>query len=250
MMLAAAGVAAASAGAEAQSGDGYLLQEPRLYLQVRGGFNTLLGPRNEFSDADLFGFTRNRFTIGEQDFNTPGLGLDVGLRLSPRLHLVGSLAAGDTDFISEDRDFEEDLGNGAFAPINQTNYFYQRSIDFWARYYLIPPGRRVGRFAWIPNRVAPFVGAGVGFTTYEFNQFGDFVDEGTLEIFSSDLTTTGTAVSLLAAAGLQVNVASRVYLTGDVRYRRGSAGVGGDFVGFDDVDLSGFQWNAGIGVFF
>ncbi len=57
--------------------------------------------------------------------------------------------------------------------------------------YLADPGRSIGRFAWIPNRFAPYVGAGGGAMWYRFRQEGDFIDFDTLKVFPDTFDSDG-----------------------------------------------------------
>ena len=47
-------------------------------------------------------------------------------------------------------------------PIQQTTTFHRVPLTAALKMYLGDPGRSIGRYAWIPNRVAPYVGAGGG----------------------------------------------------------------------------------------
>jgi opacity protein-like surface antigen len=235
-----------AAPAEAQLGRGFRYDEPRTFLQLRGGYSALTGPRAQSGPRDLFGFTRGLLTIGGGDFDAPALGADVALRISSRWQIVGSVDLQESAFGSEYRDWVDQRGR----PILQENSLARRNVDVWARYLLRSPGERLSRFSWIPNRLVPFVGAGVGATRYRFEQDGSFVNFATLDVFRSTLASSGTTLSFMAAAGLHYNFASRTYLIGDVRYRYARAGVEGDFQGFDDLDLSGVQVSVGFGINF
>jgi hypothetical protein len=108
----------------------------------------------------------------------------------------------------------------------------------------------VGSLAWIPAKIAPYVGAEAGWIFHDFHQEGEFVDYETLDIFEDHFHNEGTAPTVQALAGLDVSLNNRVMLTTEARYGWGSDELGLDFVGFESLDLSGFQVTAGFTVRF
>jgi len=241
-----AALLSAPAALEAQGGDGFLFREPRVGVGVRLGYGAPIGPRTAGGDTDIFGFTQDILTIGEGDYDALVFGGEVSLQLSSRIDLLLDLSSEASEVTSEFRDWvdQDDL------PIQQTTEFIRRPINLSARYFLWERGRRVSQFAWVPRDWVPYVGAGAGMTWYRFRQEGEFVDFDTLEIFSDRLTSTGRAFTGQVLAGLQYTLAPNFVMTGEGRYRFGSGEMDGQFVGFDDIDLSGLQLTVGLGVRF
>ena len=114
------------------------------------------------------------------------------------------------------------------------------------RQYLTSRGRSVGDLAWIPSRLAPYVGAAGGAMWYRFRQNGDFVDFNTNDVFNGTLNTSGWAPAASGAAGLDVTLTPRFALTGQGKYLWARARPGGDFSGFNQIDLSGFSTTVGL----
>ena len=85
---------------------------------------------------------------------------------------------------------------------------------------------------------------------HEFSQVGDFIDFDTLDVFSDSVSTSSASPVGDVRAGVDVNLTPRVFVTGEFRYRFGSGPTGDDYIGFDDLDLSGFLTLFGIGVRF
>jgi hypothetical protein len=52
------------------------------------------------------------------------------------------------------------------------------------------------------------------------------------------------------AAGLDYSLGPRWLVNGEARYSWASANMGRDFVGFDDIDLTGFRASVGVSVRF
>lgn len=236
----------AAAPAAAQGGDGYLFKEPRVSFGLRLGYEAMMGPRSTGGSQDIFGFTQDLLTIGEADHDALVLGAEFAVRLSPRLDLLVDISQARSEIGSEFRDWVDSND----LPIQQTTTFIRRPANVSLRYFLADRGRRVSQFAWIPREWVPYVGAGAGLTFYEFEQRGDFVDFDNLDIFFDRLDTSGRALTGHVLAGIQYSIAPQFVLTGEGRYRFGSGELRDDFVGFDNMDLSGLHLTVGLGVRF
>lgn len=242
----AAGVLAAPAALEGQGGDGFLFREPRVGVGLRLGYGAPLGPRLAGGDTDIFGFTQELLTINEGDHDAFAFGGEVSLRLSSRVDLVLDFSNEQSEIVSEFRDWvdQDDL------PIQQTTTFIRRPLNLSARYFFWDRGRTVSQFAWVPRNWVPYVGAGAGVTWYKFEQDGEFVDFETFEIFADRLNSKGRGFTGQLLAGLQYTIVPNFVLTGEGRYRFGSGEMDGQFVGFDDINLSGLQFTVGLGARF
>jgi len=117
-----------------------------------------------------------------------------------------------------------------------------------ARFYLIPKGEALGSHAWVASRLAPYVGAGGGATWYKLLQTGEFVDEETLAIFGDDFVSSGWSPVFLAYGGLEINISKWLFADFQVRYSWADADLGGDFRGFEPIDLAGLRATGGFHV--
>ncbi len=221
-------------------GDGYLFRAPRIQLGLRLGF------AGAQAGSDLFDFTTEELTVDRGDFGGGLVGADLAFRTSERFDLVLSFASASSTTRSEFRDWvgEDDL------PIEQQTTFTRRPFTVSGRYYFKDRGRSVSRFAWIPNSVTPFVVAGTGVMWYEFSQDGDFVDFDDLGIFNTRFQSDGWGIMGLGGAGVEVSISPRAVVQLEGRYEFASGELSQDFVGFDDIDLSGFQVSVGLGLRF
>jgi len=131
-------------------------------------------------------------------------------------------------------------------PIEQTTTFERVPLMANVRLYLSPPGRSVGRLAWIPNKVVPFVGAGGGTMRYRFNQVGDFVDFNTSNVFPSEFNSEGWTPAWQGMGGVDVTITPLLALRGEGRYVWAKAPLSRDFSGFNRIDLSGVQGTLGL----
>jgi opacity protein-like surface antigen len=242
--LALAMLVAASGPLVAQ--DGFLFQEPRVTLAFRVGYDAPLGPRIGSGDEDIFGFTQELLTISKMDHDALSLGGEMGVRVTDRFDVVFDIYHASSEVYSEFRDWV-DLDD---LPIEQTTRYRRTSFALSGRYFLTDRGVPVGRFAWVPRSWAPYVGAGAGALNYEFRQDGDFVDFETLDIFSDRLKSGGTTFMAQGMAGIQYAIDPNWIITGEARYRWAKSRLSSDFVGFDDIDLTGLQATIGVGVRF
>jgi hypothetical protein len=223
-----------------QGGEGYLFRQPRVAISVRAGMSL---PR---ASSDLFTFTTEQLTVEKSDFRAPVIEGRVAVRLSDRVDVMFTAGGGTSNTRSEMREWVGTDG----LPIEQTTTFRTAHVTFGAKAYLMDRGRTVGRFAWIPSKFAPYVGAEGGWIIHEFRQEGEFVDFETLDIFEDDFVSDGSAPTVQAVAGLDMTINNRVMLTTEARYGWARDELGQDFVDFDRLDLAGFQITAGFTVRF
>ena len=221
----------------AQDDPGFLLGTPKASLGLRIGYSI---PR---ANSEVFTFTEEQLTVDQADFGGLSIIGDIGIRTSERLDILLSLGYSISETRSEFRDWEDEAG----LPIEQVTQFSMVPFTVSAKAYLRDRGRSIGRFAWIPERWSPFVGVGGGFLWYSFEQYGEFVDFETLDIFTDNFSSDGTAPTIHALAGFDVSATSNLVFTLEGRYGWASSPLDADFVGFDDIDLNGFQATAGIG---
>ena len=233
-------VAAAPTGAAAQigRGDGFLFREPLSTLTVSGG---LAMPS---ARSDLFTYTTSQLTLDRADFGAGAFAVDLAFAVTERTDVVIGISPSSSRTASEFRDWVDNNDQ----PIEQVTSLARAPFTVSARYHLAPRGRRVGTIAWIPARVVPFVGAGVGLMKYRFEQDGDFIDTETLNVFSDRLRASGWAWVGQIGAGAQVTLTPRLMLSGEMRYLRGSADAerpNRDYVGYR-LDLSGITTLVGF----
>lgn len=227
-------------GATAQSGDGYLLKKPRVTVKFESGYAF------QQTNSDIFDFVIEEHTLEGSDFNAPYFGAELGIRMSERLDLTVSVGFQESSQQSEFRDWvdQDDL------PITQVTGLSQVPASIGVKFYPLPRGRSIGRLAWVPRTVSPFFGGSVGLVAYDFEQFGDFIDYDTFDIFYDDFYSEGQAFLARASAGLNISVGPQFLFSVEGRYNWAHANMDGDYFGFDPIDLDGFQLIGGLAVRF
>ncbi len=235
--VALAQFAAVPAARAQDSGDGFLFFPPSGSWTLRGGYAM---PN---AGSDIFSFTRNNFTINRGDFSTFDVGGDLAFTLSPRFDLVFDISYSGMSKGSEYRNFVDNNQQ----PIQQTTSFQRTPITVNARYYLTERGRQIGHYAWVPNRIVPYVGAGVGVMYYDFEQKGDFIAaDSTMSVYSDAFRSRGWTPTAQVLAGAEWELGPRWSLRTEARYLAGSAALSSDFVGFHRIDLSGMTSSVGF----
>ncbi len=250
VLIALAVLVASVPGARAQSAptpvitpsapSDFMLGRPRGFVSVDGGFL--------FASAgsDLYDFLTEQLTLERKNFNTPIVGGRIGVAISPRLEVAVLYENAKSQTASEYRDFIDNAG----LPITQTTMRQDHQIAATVRWSLLPSGRRISRFAWVPRAVTPFVGAGAGAIKYQFEQYGSFVDFQTLRVFNDTFRSKGWAPSAHVLAGADLRVYRRLYVTGEARYTWSSAPLSADFVDFEPIDLAGARLGASLKLVF
>jgi hypothetical protein len=224
---------------QAQSaGSGYLFGAPDVRFSLRAGY------AHANAKSDLFDFVIDNLTLDRSSFSGPSMGGDLSVTVAPRLDLTFSADYSAAVRTSEDRRYSEGANN---LPIEQTTSFRRVPLSANAIFYLTPRGRAVGKLAWIPNRVVPWVGAGGGTMWYRFQQEGDFVDYQTLNIFPAKLESSGWAPMVQGLGGVDITLTPRFALTLDGRYMWAKGNLSSDFRSFEEkIDLSGITGSIGF----
>lgn len=236
-LVAVVGSIASAAPLSAQGGDGYLFRQPKITLKFETGYSV------QAATGDYLDHTRERYSVGWRDFDAPYIGGEVAFRATERWDVSFGVGLTDASVDSEDMVYygTDDL------PIEQVNELRIIPVTIGAKYYLNDRGRRVSRFAWVPNRLAPYVGASVGFAAYRFQQWGDFVNESTLEIYVDRLTSEGEGALARVLGGAMLSLGKQFELSGEARYTFAEAEMSRiDFSRYGPIGLGGFQAVIGI----
>jgi hypothetical protein len=223
------------------SGDGFLFHQPHVALTLRGGWD------GAAAKGDIFSFATSELSLGRNDFSAPFVGLDVAIALQPRLDLTLSSSYSGANEKSDFRHWAEGPDN---LPIEQTTEFQRVPLAAGVRAYLMPRGRSVGEFVWIPARFSPYVGAGAGVMWYRFRQQGDFVDFNDGTIFPDTFMSSGWAPLVQGSVGADFTLTPHLALNGEAKYTSAKGKLGTDFSGFNRIDLSGYTATLGLSVRF
>ncbi|MEN9509036.1 MAG: hypothetical protein RLZZ621_1599 [Gemmatimonadota bacterium] len=222
--------------AQPRGGKGFLFQRPTATISIRGG------AAQPSASGDIFRFVSKQLTVDRRDYLGAAVAADVAFALSNRVEIVASAATSARRINSEYRDFVDNSD----LPIEQTTALRRTPLTMGVRYNLLPSGRSVSRYAWVPAPFTPYVAAGAGVVNYRFAQDGDFVDFKTNDVFNTSLSSSGWTSATYLAGGAQWNLNPNVALNTEVRYDQGQASLGRDFEGFRRMSLAGVGVTAGF----
>ncbi len=239
--LAALVAVAPTAKAQA-SGDGFLFRQPG------GSLRMWVGYARPKADSPIFTFVTDTFTLSRNSFGAFAIGGDLSINVSRRTDLVFSLGYLGSKANSAYRHWLDNLNQ----PITQTTTLERVPLTASVRWYLAPQGESIGRFAWVPTWWTPYVGGGGGTMWYRFQQYGDFVDfaDSTHPVVYDAFDSHDWTWTAHAFAGVDVALGARWLVTGEARYTWARSHLGSDFVGPNQINLSGWSVTTGIGVRF
>lgn len=232
----AALVPALTLPAQSRGGDGFLFSRPHATLSIRGGF------ARPSASSDVFSFVTDRLTVDRGDFGGLSVATDLAFRVHSRVDLLMGTGISTRVARSEYREFvdNDDL------PIEQRTTFRRIPITAGLKVHLRPEGRQVGRLAWVPSKLSPYIAAGGGAMYHLFKQDGDFIDFRTNDVFSTTLRSTDLSAMAYGAVGTTVSLTSHVGLNAELRYEHARGNLGSDFRDFSPIDLSGVGLTAGL----
>jgi opacity protein-like surface antigen len=233
--------------AVAAQGPGFLFKQPFATLTFRAGYSV------PSVSSDVFEDTREFLTVDRSDFNAFSFGGDLGIRAANRIDIALGFAYARSSTRSEFRDWVDEgnlPGEEDDRPIEQETRLTRLPLTATVKAYLLDRGRNIGRFAWVPSAWAPYAGVGGGAMWYRYHQGGEFVDFENLDIFPDVFESSGWTPTAHVLAGADFSLTPRLALNAEGRYGWAKADMGPDFVGFDKIDLAGFQATLGLSVRF
>ena len=235
-----AGTVAATAAAEqdpaSSASPDFLFGRPGVTLTVRGGWVRARAA------SDLFEFVSRELTLERRDFHAPEFAFEAGWPVGSRVDMLFGFDVSQAGAVSSYRDFVDPDG----LEIVQETTLRQVNLSGGVEWALLPRGRAVGRYTWIPARVVPYVGAGIGMVWYRFVQEGEFVDDVTQIIERLRFASSGLTNSTHVTGGAEIAVTRRIAAVIELRYRWASARLSDSFVGFDPIDLTGARITGGV----
>lgn len=217
---------------------GFLFGPPAASIGIWGGLSMARAGSN------IYDVLTDTLTNDRGDFDALALSLELAIRFTPRIDGVLRLGRTAVNTRSEYRNWVDQDD----ASIEQTTRIQRVPVTAGAKVYLTSRGRQVGEFAWIPNKLAFYVGGGGGFLHYRFEQEGDFIDFRNDFSIGEDATfeSSGWTPTAYGAVGAELRLTTAAFLSLEARGGWAAAELGRDFGDFDPIDLSGLQLVLGL----
>lgn len=238
-------------------GPDFLIGPPHVTLSLRGG---MLFPRansplfsRAFSELSMPGDTARRFK--RADLDAPSLTGELAI-WTPRADITVSLGYARASKMVEYRYWADadDL------PIQYWTRFAQVPLTVSLKAYLLPRGRQVGRFAYIPNRYQPYIGLAGGTVYHRYRESGDFINftNTNLPVYNTNYESTGWSPTVQLLGGSEIGLTRRANLQVEVRYGWATGHLASEFPALApapasripshaDIDLAGLQTTIGFG---
>ena len=200
-----------------------------------GEFRFRVGDFRPDGSSDYWNGVRHDFTGASQsDFDNADFGLDYVLPINEWVGVIFSGSYYQGSATQAYRDFEDNFGQ---------RIRHDTNLDIGSA--------TVGILVNLAGRhapIRPYIGVGGGAYPWRLEERGDFVDfsNSTLPVFSSRLSSSGTAFGYYGLIGLDVPVSHRVSLFAEGRWTSVKADLKDDFDGFGKIDLGGREIAAGI----
>ncbi len=199
----------------------------RVSLTVRSGTFHSTG------NSDAHRLLERALTSGRTAFEPLVTGASLHLPISSRWGVHAGVDGGHRTTSSESRVRPA----GEIVPVQQRTQFALSSY--------VHAGLDVTAWKW-SNRASLVLTAGVGRAAYRLRQHGAFMDLDRLVVFDNEFHSAGRGTVGYGGAALDVPLSHWASLQADVRRQGGSAGMSGDFAGFDRLDLGGTRISAGL----
>lgn len=201
------------------------------------GVGARIGLFTPEGDSEFWDDTFDVFTGDIEDFEDTSLAFDLHYNVNPVVRLNGSVfgSVGEARQGYRDADFDPFLEG-----VRHDSELRVSAITVGAQIMLFGPH----------HRVRPYVGLGGGFYSWRYREDGEFVifdqfDPEFDEIVFSEFEDDGVTTGFYLNAGLELGLTEDVALVIDGRWHRAEDGLGGDFEGFGDIDISGTELSIG-----
>ena len=194
-------------------------------------------------DGDLWRDTEEVFTIVDSsDFEEMTVGFSFITAPHNNFEIGLNADFYDGTYYSQYSEWTDEFGFPIFHDANLA--IMPLTVDFrylpWGRYRMRPGGRQV-------KQPVFYLGGGVGFNLWYYEEIGDFIDfdDEEFPVITDQFEDSGAAFETHVLAGVEFPVAPRLNLLVQGRYSWSDDTLGEDFSGFGEIDLSGATISVG-----
>jgi hypothetical protein len=203
-------------------------------LDLRGG---AFFPRADSgAPNDLFRDDSTLYTVGKSDWTGFYGGVQWNMKVAPLLEVGFSVDGYSREVHTSYRDYVRPNGR----EIQQTLEFDMVPMGITLR--LGPTDRGV---------FAPYIGGGVTFIAWEYEEYGEFIDFDSrdLDIVEDWFLSEGVDVGFHVVGGIRIPIGDDFSIVAEGRYQWAEAEMGDDFRG-NKLDLTGASATLGVNIRF
>lgn len=218
---------------------------PQSPQPAESAFQIRLGAFMPSGDSNFWDDTEDVFTLDVEDFDDFILGLTYVRPVSNQVEIGFNIDFYEETVRSEYRDYVDEFGYAILHDTELSLMPLTADVRFipGGRHRIRPGGRHI---------VKPFfyLGAGVGLTFWEYEEYGDFLDFtfDPPEIFLDYFEDDGVAFEVHALAGVEIPLSRMTNLLLEARISESDDDLEGDFEGLPatELDLGGSSIYAGL----
>ena len=197
------------------------------------GFEVRLGGMRPAAKSILFDDSVVLYNLEKHDFQGGFGGVEFTKGIARNIELGFSVDGYAREIPTSYREFTRPSGRD----IQQTLRLVMVPVSALVR--LVPGGRY--------TRFAPYVGAGVSAISWQYEEFGDFIDFDRRDrpIVADSFKSKGTTLGLVLNAGLRFRINEDFQAVVDFRNFSGKENMSGDFAP-NEIDVSGAALSIGV----
>lgn len=198
--------------------------------------NVKFGYIMPFQSSDLWEDNLNNLAYEKTDFNSLNFSIEYQHRFQRNLSFYIEGVRYKKTVNSEYREYEYDDG----SPIYQSMHLDMTSLEMGIQLNLLAP--RSG--------FSPYIGAGVGFYFWKYEQYGDFIDFSEFDVYEGFADQEAVALGFHVKGGLSMRINRSFGLLLEAKAHIAQGDLGEYFEGFEPFDLGALSLSAGFQFYF
>ncbi|MEN8222920.1 MAG: hypothetical protein ABFR36_06635 [Acidobacteriota bacterium] len=187
-------------------------------------------------DSDLWEVNKENLYFSNDDMKDLVYSVEYEHFMGKHFSLTMEAGTFEQTVYSQYRDYEFEDG----SPIYQDLYLSISGIE--ANIKIYPLGHR--------KIFNPYVGAGVGIYFWEYEQFGDFIDFTTWDVYEGYGYTETYSAGFNFKGGFVFRFRRHMGISFEAKYQYLKGQLSTLFEGFEKLDMSGLTLNIGLNLFF
>ncbi|MCK4890748.1 MAG: hypothetical protein KAS21_05960 [Candidatus Aminicenantes bacterium] len=198
--------------------------------------NFKIGIFSPMLESDLWEVNKENLYFSNEDLQSIYYGVEYEHFIGRHFSMAFEAGTFEKTVYSQYKDYEYDDG----SPIYQDLFLSISGIE--ANIKIYPIGHR--------KVFNPYIGAGVGVYFWEYEQWGDFIDFNTWEVYEGYGYTEKYSAGFNFKGGFVFRFKRHMGISFEAKYQYLKGQLSNLFEGFEKLDLSGLTLNIGLNLFF